>query len=57
MVGQNREDFQVPTGRLADEVEGKGDSPCFGERESHQPREISGRVTIGLFPNWGWGSR
>jgi hypothetical protein len=27
------------------------------ERERHQPREISGRVAFGCFPNWASGSR
>ena len=35
----------------------KEGSPGFKGRESHQPCEILGRVAIGLFPEWAWGSR
>ena len=47
-------DFHVPTGRLGDTEE---EFRHASEGESHQPCEISRRVTIGQSPNWAWGSR
>ena len=59
MVGPKRWDFQYPAGRLADTGRGKRFAMLWREREreSHQPCEISGGVTIGCFLDWAWGSR
>ena len=57
MAGQKRQNFQVPTGKLRDPEGERRFTMLWRERESHQPCEILGRVAIGCFPNWAWGSR
>lgn len=46
MSWQNRQGFQVPTGKLADAGEkGKEFSPCFGGKKANEPCESSGGAT------------
>lgn len=56
-LGRICETSSFPTGRAADSREERKCLPCFGKRKNHQPYEISGRVTIGPFPDLVWGSR